>query len=96
MQISVIIKSNSKHREEVAAGDDGGLTVFTKAPAIESRANEAAVRLLAKYYGVSKSQVRLVRGHTSKFKVFEIDSLSPDEIRRRDEELITVILPTIQ
>lgn len=73
MRVTVIIKPNSKHREEVVIGDDGSLTVFTKAPAIEGRANEAAVRLLAKHYGVNRSQVSLVRGHTSKQKVFEIN-----------------------
>ena len=91
MIITAIIKPNSKHREEVVAGDDGSLTVFTKSPAVEGRANEAATRLLAKYYGVSKSRVRLVRGHTSKHKVFEIDTLQ----ELTDDEIVTVILPTI-
>ena len=91
MIITAIIKPNSKHREEVVAGDDGSLMVFTKSPAVEGRANEAAARLLAKYYGVSKSRIRLVRGHTSKHKVFEVDT--PQELT--DDEIVTVILPTI-
>ena len=91
MIITAIIKPNSKHREEVVAGDDGSLMVFTKSPAVEGRANEAATRLLAKYYGVSKSRVRLVRGHTSKHKVFETDTLQ----ELTDDEIVTVILPTI-
>lgn len=73
MKITAQIKPNSKHREEVVANNDGSLTVFTKAPAIEGRANEDAVRLLAEYYGVSKSSVRLVRGHASRQKVFNVD-----------------------
>ncbi len=72
-------------------GDDGNLMVFTKSPAVEGKANESAVRLLAKYYGVSKSRVQLVRGHASKHKVFEIDT--PQELT--DDEIVTVILPTI-
>lgn len=72
MQISVTIKTNSRHREEVAA-EEGGMVVYTKSPAVEGRANEAAIRLLAKYYRVTKSQVKLVRGHASRRKVFEID-----------------------
>lgn len=74
MQVYVIIKPNSKHREEVVVNEDGSLTVFTKAPTVEGKANEGAIRLLAKHYGVSKGKVRLVRGHTSKQKVFEIDT----------------------
>ena len=91
MFVCVTLKPNSRHREEVVVGDDGGLTIFTKAPAVEGKANEAATRLLAKYYGVSKSRVQLVRGHTSKHKVFEIDT--PQELT--DDEIVTVILPTI-
>ncbi len=91
MLVTTTLKPNSKHREEVVMGDDGSLTVFTKSPAVEGRANEAATRLLAKYYGVSKSRVRLVRGHTSKHKVFEIDT--PQELT--DDEIVTVILPPI-
>ena len=73
MKVSVHLKPNSRHREEVVVGDDGVLTVYTKAPAIEGRANLAAVKLLAKHFGVSSSKVKLVRGTTSKYKVFEVD-----------------------
>jgi len=73
MKISVHLKPNSRHREEVVVGDDGSLMVYTKAPAIEGRANVAAMKLLAKYFGVAPSKVKLVRGATSKNKIFEID-----------------------
>ena len=72
MKISTRLKPNSRHREEVVANDDGSLTVYTKAPAIEGRANMAAAKLLAKYFGVAVSKVKLLRGATSKYKVFEI------------------------
>ena len=73
MKISVLLKPNSRHREEVVANDDGSLTVYTKVPAIEGRANAAAVKLLAKHFGVAPSKVKLVRGAASKYKVFEVD-----------------------
>lgn len=73
MKISVHLKPNSRHREEVVVGDDGVLTIYTKAPAIEGWANLAAVKLLAKHFDVSSSKVKLVRGTASKYKVFEID-----------------------
>ena len=75
MRISARLKANSRHREEVVVGDDGVLTIYTKAPAIEGRANAAAVKLLAKHFGVAPSKVKLVRGATSKYKVFEIDKI---------------------
>lgn len=73
MKISAHLKPNSRHREEVVVGDDGLLTIYTKAPAIEGRANVAAAKLLAKHFGVAPSKVKLVRGATSKYKVFEVD-----------------------
>jgi UPF0235 protein npun_R3528 len=73
MKISVLLKPNSRHHEEVVLNDDGSLTIYTKAPAIEGRANLAAGKLLAKYFGVAPSRVKLLRGATSKYKVFNID-----------------------
>ena len=74
MKISVHLKPNSRHREEVVTNDDGSLTIYTKAPAIEGRANLAAVKLLAKHFGVSSSKVKLLRGVASRYKVFEVDN----------------------
>ena len=73
MKISVRIKPNSRHREEVVKNDDDTLTVYIKAPAVEGRANAAAIKLLAKHFKVASSNVKLVRGATSKYKIFEID-----------------------
>ena len=73
MKISVYIKPNSRHREEVVKNDDDTLTVYIKAPAIEGRANAAAIKLLAKHFKVASSKVKLVHGATSKYKIFEID-----------------------
>lgn len=73
MKVSVRIKPNSRHREEVVPNDDGSLTIYTKAPAIEGRANAAAIKLLAKHFKVAPSKVKLVRGVASKYKIFEID-----------------------
>lgn len=74
MKIPATIKPNSRHREEVVIGSDGTYVIYTKAPAIEGRANAAAIKLLAKYFGVPQSVVKLVRGAASKRKVFDIDS----------------------
>ena len=73
MKVSVRIKPNSRHREEIVKNDDDTLTVYIKAPAIEGRANAAAIKLLAKHFKVASSKVKLVRGATSKYKIFEID-----------------------
>ena len=75
MKVSVLLKPNSRHREEVITNDDGSLTIYTKAPAIEGRANLAAAKLLAKHLGVASSRVKLLCGASSKYKIFEIDQV---------------------
>jgi len=47
-------------------------TVSVKERPVEGRANEAITKLLAEHFKVSRSQVRLISGATSKRKVFEI------------------------
>ena len=74
MKISAHLKPNSRHREEVVVDSNGTYIIYTKAPAIEGRANVAAIKLLAKYFGVSQSRVKLVRGAMSKYKTFDIDN----------------------
>lgn len=74
MRVSLIIKPNSKHREEVVTNDDGSLTVYAKQPAVEGKANESVIKLVAKQFGVSKSRVSIVRGHSSKQKTISIEN----------------------
>lgn len=76
MQIFTINKPNSKHREGVLEGEGGALVVYTKAPAVENKANITAMKLIAEHFGVGRSKVRLVRGQTSKYKMFEVDDSS--------------------
>ena len=73
MRINLIIKPNSKHREEVVMNDDGGLMVYTKQLAVEGKANESVIKLVAKHFSVSKSQVSIVCGQTSKHKIVDVD-----------------------
>ena len=47
-------------------------TVSVKEPPVEGRANDAVVMTLAEHFDVSRSQVTLLSGSTSKIKTFEI------------------------
>ncbi|WP_373864021.1 DUF167 domain-containing protein [Nocardia mexicana] len=69
----MVIKPNSKKGPLVEVLGDGTMQLFVRAPAVEGKANKAAIELLASHYGVPKSAVRLVAGVTSRFKRFEID-----------------------
>lgn len=72
MKLVALLKPNSRHRQEIVKNPDGTYTIYTKAPALENRANNEAIMLLAQHYKVPKSSVRLVRGATSRQKVFEV------------------------
>ena len=50
------------------------------APAIEGKANKAAVEFIAEHLGVSRSRVTLVAGEKSRHKVFEIFGLNPGDV----------------
>ncbi|WP_280363455.1 DUF167 domain-containing protein [Nocardia wallacei] len=71
--VRAVIKPNSRKGPLVESLDDGTLQLYVRAPAVEGKANKAAVELLAAHYGVPKSSVRLTAGATSRFKRFEID-----------------------
>ncbi|MEW6363760.1 MAG: DUF167 domain-containing protein [Acidobacteriota bacterium] len=61
----------------------GKLRLRLRAPAVEGEANRAAMRFLADHFGVAPSRVKLLRGSSSRHKVFEIEGVDPEEARRR-------------
>lgn len=68
------IKPNSKKGPLIEVSGEGVLTVFVRERAVDGAANEALIKLLAKHFSVSRSQVRLVRGRTSLYKVVEVNT----------------------
>ena len=58
------------------------LKIAVTAPPVDAAANVALVEFLAEHLGVSRSAVELVRGHTSRHKVFFITGLPSGEVLR--------------
>ncbi len=79
--LAVTVKPGSKRPGIAVAA--GGIELRVAAPAREGRANEAARRALAGALDLSLRDVTLLRGATARRKVFGIDGLSADEVRRR-------------
>ena len=73
MKIWVTVKPQAK-REEVKKIADGEYAVSVRAPAREGKANEAVIELLADYFSVSKSSVKIIRGQSARRKLVEIES----------------------
>ncbi len=59
-------------RNAVTVGDDGTLRVSVTTVPEGGKATAAVVKLLARALGVAKSDLRLVRGATSRDKVFRL------------------------
>ena len=70
MKIQVKVKANSRTEEINQEGD--GFIVRVKERPREGKANLAVIKLLAEYFGVPKSQVRILSGFGSRTKVIEV------------------------
>ena len=69
--LKVKVKTHSK-KESIEFNSESECTIRTSAPAIENRANERIIEMLAEYFDIAKNQVTLIRGHKSKIKIFKI------------------------
>lgn len=69
----ITVKANPDWNEDkVEKISENRFEVFVKEPPVQGRANRAIVFLLAEYFGVSFSQIRMVKGFKERNKVFEI------------------------
>mgnify|MGYP001608005167 CR=1 FL=1 len=72
MNISVIVKPNSK-REGVVLSGEGTYTVRVSARPVEGKANERVVELLAAHFGIPKARVAIIRGTAGRKKIVQIE-----------------------
>lgn len=63
-------------RSEIGGEHDGSLKVNLALPPIDGAANAELIRLFTKKFGVSKSDIEIVSGETSKNKRIKIISVS--------------------
>lgn len=63
-------------KSEIAGEHDGALKVRIAAPPVDGAANAELVRLLAKKFGVSRGDIEILSGETSKIKRIKIANLS--------------------
>lgn len=68
-QVRVVPRASNTELVELPGGL---LKARLTAPPVEGAANDALVELLAEHFGVRRSQVRIVTGHSARLKVVEI------------------------
>lgn len=59
-------------QNKITVDPDGTLRIHITAAPVDGAANTAVVKMLAEYLGVPKSQIKIVRGDTSRTKIIEI------------------------
>jgi uncharacterized protein YggU (UPF0235/DUF167 family) len=72
MQVSVQVVADAK-RERVEERKGGRLKVFVKEEAKQGMANTRVRTLMAAHYHVPAAKVRIIRGHRTPSKIFEIN-----------------------
>ena len=70
--VVVRVKPGSRKGPLVEVGADGELTIYVRERAVEGKANEAVVKLLAAHLNVPRSCVELLSGATSRVKRFRV------------------------
>jgi uncharacterized protein (TIGR00251 family) len=70
-KISVQVKTQAR-KENIVKISQQEYQVSVHAAAIAGKANQALIDLLARYFSVPKSSVKLLRGRSSRKKAFEI------------------------
>jgi len=55
------------------AKEDSKVKIRVKASAEKGKANQAVIKLLSKYYNISKSSIKIIKGKRKKNKLIKID-----------------------
>lgn len=70
-------------RSEVVGIHDGALKIRIASPPVDGAANAEIVRFLAKTFGVSKSDIFIISGETSKNKRIKVENLSKSSFEEK-------------
>ncbi len=68
-------------KSEIIGEHDGALKIKLSAPPVDGAANTELIKLLAKTFDVSKSEVEILSGETSKTKQIKIFSSSGNKLK---------------
>jgi uncharacterized protein (TIGR00251 family) len=71
MKISVRVKPNAK-QEKIEKVNESHFLLWVKEKPQEGKANKAVIKILSEYFDVPQSAVVLLKGQSSKEKIFEV------------------------
>ena len=70
MRIQVVVTPNAKESYVKKEGDS--YVVAVDAPPVKGKANKRLIEILADYFGVKKSSVKIIKGEKQRRKLIEI------------------------
>ena len=70
MKYTVTVKPGTSQEKIVKTSEDE-LTVYLRAKPHDGEANEALIKLLAKYFDIPKTTITILKGHNSRIKTIE-------------------------
>ena len=86
IRLNIRVIPNAK-KTEFTGYREGELVLRLNAPALEGKANNAAIEFLSRYFGVSRSAVLLVSGEKSRHKIFQIVGLESSDLEGKLAEV---------
>ncbi len=69
-------------RDEIVGVEGDAVKIRLKAPPVQGRANEQLVKFLAQELGVTRAQVEIVRGESSRHKVVRVRGVTLVKIKQ--------------
>ena len=81
MKISVKVKPQAKE-DKIERVGSSSYVVWTKAKAIEGKANRAAAGILSEYFNVARSKISLIKGKGARDKIFTLNKGGAEDVRR--------------
>jgi uncharacterized protein (TIGR00251 family) len=86
VQLKIRVIPNAK-KDEFAGEREGELVLRLNAPAVEGKANKAAIDFVSRFFAVPRSAVLILRGERSRHKIFQIVGLECSDLERKLAEL---------
>ena len=73
MILDIRVRANAK-QNKVGGEIAGRLIVFVQAPAVDGKANDAVLKVLAEHFEVRARDIKIIRGETNRDKTIEIEN----------------------
>ena len=87
--LQIRVQPNAQKNQVVGILSDGRIKIKILAPPLEGKANKALFRYLNQVLDIAETQMKLVKGETTRDKVIRIEGISESEAIR----IITSLIP---